>query len=31
LLLFKDGELRDTIVGAVGKANIEKSMLKLME
>ena len=31
LLLFKDGELKDTIVGAVGKANIEKSMLKLME
>ncbi|NOQ95701.1 MAG: thioredoxin [Desulfobacterales bacterium] len=31
ILLFKDGELKDTIVGAVGKANIEKSMLKLME
>ena len=31
LLVFKDGELKDTIVGAVGKANIEKSMLKLME
>jgi len=30
ILLFKDGELKDTIVGAVGKANIEKSMLKLM-
>jgi thioredoxin 1 len=31
ILLFKDGELKDTIVGAVGKAHIEKSMLKLME
>lgn len=31
ILLFKDGELKDTIVGAAGKANIEKSMLKLME
>lgn len=31
ILLFKDGELKDTIVGAVGKAIIEKSMLKLME
>lgn len=30
ILLFKDGELADTIVGAVGKANIEKAMLKLM-
>jgi thioredoxin 1 len=30
ILLFKDGELVDTIVGAVGKANIEKAMLKLM-
>jgi len=30
ILLFKDGELADTIVGAVGKANIEKVMLKLM-
>ena len=30
LLLFKDGKLEDTIVGAVGKANIEKAMLKLM-
>jgi len=27
---FKDGELVDTIVGAVGKANIEKAMLKLI-
>lgn len=31
ILLFKDGELKDTIVGAVGKANIEKAMLRLME
>jgi len=31
LLLFKDGKLADTIVGAVGKANIEKAMVKLME
>ena len=31
ILLFKDGELKDTIAGAAGKANIEKSMLKLME
>ena len=31
LLLFKDGKLSDTIVGAVGKANIEKAMVKLME
>ncbi len=30
LLLFKDGKLADTIVGAVGKANIEKAMLKLI-
>ncbi len=30
ILLFKDGQLADTIVGAVGKANIEKAMLKLM-
>ena len=30
LLLFKGGELVETIVGAVGKANIEKAMLKLM-
>jgi thioredoxin 1 len=30
ILLFKDGELADTIVGAVGKAHIESSMLKLM-
>ncbi|MBA7695914.1 hypothetical protein ES703_104555 [subsurface metagenome] len=30
ILLFKDGELVDTIVGAVGKANIEKAMVKLM-
>ena len=30
ILFFKDGELVDTIVGAVGKANIEKVMLKLM-
>ena len=30
ILLFKDGKLVDTIVGAVGKANIEKAMLKLM-
>jgi len=30
LLIFKDGELKDTIVGAVGKANIEKALLKLM-
>jgi len=30
ILLFKDGELMDTIVGAVGKANIEKAMLKLI-
>jgi len=29
ILFFKDGELADTIVGAVGKANIEKAMLKL--
>lgn len=31
ILFFKDGKLADTIVGAVGKANIEKVMLKLME
>jgi thioredoxin 1 len=31
LLLFKDGELKDTIIGAVGKANIEKALLKLIE
>ena len=31
VLFFKDGTLADTIVGAVGKANIEKVMLKLME
>jgi thioredoxin 1 len=31
LLLFKDGKLADTIVGAGGKANIEKAMVKLME
>jgi thioredoxin 1 len=31
LLLFKDGKLADTIVGAVGKSNIEKAMLKLIE
>jgi len=31
VLFFKDGRLADTIVGAVGKANIEKVMLKLME
>lgn len=31
LLLFKDGKLADTIVGAVGKANIEKAMVRLME
>lgn len=30
ILLFKDGKLADTIVGAVGKANIEKAMLKLI-
>ena len=30
ILIFKDGELADTIVGAVGKANIEKVMLKLI-
>jgi len=30
ILFFKDGELADTIVGAVGKANIEKAMLKLL-
>ncbi|UCH00954.1 MAG: thioredoxin [Deltaproteobacteria bacterium] len=30
LLLFKDGKLADTIVGAVGKASIEKAMLKLI-
>ncbi len=30
LLLFKDGQLADTIVGAVGKAHIEEAMLKLM-
>jgi thioredoxin 1 len=30
ILLFKDKELADTIVGAVGKANIEKAMLKLI-
>jgi len=30
ILLFKDGQLADTIVGAVGKANIEKAMIKLM-
>lgn len=30
LLLFKDGKVEDTIVGAVGKANIEKAMLKLI-
>jgi thioredoxin 1 len=30
MLLFKDGELVDTIVGAVGKKNIEDAMLKLM-
>jgi thioredoxin 1 len=31
ILFFKDGQLADTVVGAVGKANIEKVMLKLME
>ena len=31
ILLFKDGELVDTIVGAVGKANIEKVMVKLIQ
>jgi len=31
LLLFKDGELADTIIGAVGKKNIENVMLKLLE
>jgi thioredoxin 1 len=31
ILLFKDGELVDTIVGAVGKANIEKAMVKLIQ
>ncbi len=30
VLFFKDGSLEDTIVGAVGKANIERVMLKLM-
>lgn len=30
ILLFKDGKLADTIVGTVGKANIEKAMLKLI-
>lgn len=30
LLLFKDGQLADTIVGAVGKAYIKEAMLKLM-
>lgn len=30
ILLFKDGQLADTIVGAVGKAHIEEVMLKLM-
>jgi thioredoxin 1 len=30
LLLFKDGQLVDTIVGAVGKAHIEEAMRKLM-
>jgi thioredoxin 1 len=30
ILFFKGGELVDTIVGAVGKANIEKAMLKLL-
>ncbi|MFW6147775.1 MAG: thioredoxin [Thermodesulfobacteriota bacterium] len=31
VLFFKDENLADTIVGAVGKANIEKVMLQLME
>ena len=31
ILLFKDGALVDTIVGAVGKANIEKAMVKLIQ
>jgi thioredoxin 1 len=31
VLFFKEGKLADTIVGAVGKSNIEKAMLKLME
>lgn len=30
MLLFKGGDLVDTIVGAVGKKNIEDAMLKLM-
>lgn len=30
MLFFKDGKLEDTVIGAVGKANIEKAMLKLM-
>lgn len=30
ILLFKNGELKDAIIGAVGKANIEKAMVKLM-
>jgi thioredoxin 1 len=30
ILLFKDGQLVDTIVGAVGKAHIEEAMRKLM-
>ena len=31
LLLFRGGELKDTIIGAVGKANIEKALIKLVE
>ena len=31
LLFFKGGELADTIVGAAGKGNIEKAMIKLLE
>ncbi len=29
ILLFKDGELKDTIVGAVGKSNIEQAVQRL--
>ena len=31
MLFFKDGKLEDTLIGAVGKANIEKAMLNLMQ
>ena len=31
MLFFKGGQLKNTIIGAVGKENIEKAMLELMQ